>query len=146
MRLAALLVAILTASPLSAVDQFTPPAEVREALYFYSAEQGIPIYIATGLLWSESGGHRYAVNKTSKGYWQLNAVWHDDFALRFNRGRQFDEFDPVASTRVALRYLGALHRRFGKWVAAIAYYKTGSVTPAGKFVALARKIVRGEIF
>jgi soluble lytic murein transglycosylase-like protein len=126
--------------------RFLGPVEFRPVIARYAAETGVPLYIATGLLWSESGGDSDAVSCSgSLGVWQLNPVWHGYFARTFNGGRPFSERDPVASTRVALRYLASLHHRFGSWSRALEAYKAG---PNGRVPKHIRKvcqaIARGE--
>ena len=129
-------------------DRFLGPAPIRQLIMLECAEMGVPVHIAAGLLWSESGGHQYEVSGTSKGYWQLNALFHDDFSARFYGGRPFDEFDPVASTAIALRYLAWLHEQEGTWWEAILSYKTGQngKRPASKaIVKLCHDIAKGKL-
>jgi len=125
-------------------DPFLGPEPIRPLIQQVCAEEGIPVHIAAGLLWSESGGHQFEVTGTSKGYWQLNALFHDDYAMRFYDGKDFDEFDPVASTIIALRYLAYLHNKAGTWWKALVLYKHGWATPASKAItALCELIANG---
>jgi len=117
------------------------------SLIFYSSQTGVPIGVAVGLMLSESGGHLRAVSSTGDlGAWQLNPRYHDWFRWRFNAGWQFDEKDVEASTRIALRYLAALHRQFGTWTRALEAYKCGperKVEDIPEHIKkLSRKIVR----
>ncbi len=110
-------------------DKFDPyigPEPIRPIIMAACAETGVPVYIAAGLLWSESGGDPKCVTETSMGYWQLNSLYHNDFSRMFWHGRQFSEFDPVASTAIALRYLASLYKRRGTWWQALVDYKCGT--------------------
>jgi hypothetical protein len=117
------------------------------SIILYSSQTGVPVGIARGLMMSESGGDVTAVSRTGDlGAWQLNPRYHDYFRWRFNAGWEFDEVNVEASTRISLRYLASLHRRFGTWTRALEAYKCGpdrKVEDVPKdIVLLCRQIVR----
>jgi len=98
---------------------------------------------------SESGGDTTAVSRTGDlGAWQLNPRYHAWFREAYNAGWQFDEKDVESSTRIALRYLAALHRQFGTWTRALEAYKCGPyrrVEDIPEHIkVLCRKIVREQ--
>ena len=117
------------------------------SIILYSSQTGVPVGIARGLMMSESGGDTTAVSRTGDlGAWQLNPRYHNWFREAYNAGWQFDEKDVEASTRIALRYLAALHRQFGTWTRALEAYKCGpyrKVEDIPEHIKkLCRKIVR----
>lgn len=117
----------LLLATMSFADKYDPylgQHDVRDAIMAACAETGVPIYIAAGLQYSEYKPHDKE-RGDSRGWWQLNTTFHAYYRDRFNGGREFSEYDPVASTFVALRYLAHLHRQRGTWWGAIVDYKTG---------------------
>lgn len=105
-------------------DQFLGPEPVRHAIFEACAETGIPIHIAAGLQVSEWHPGE-PENGTSRGWWQLNTTFHAYYRDKFNHGIEFDEYDPVASTFVAIRYLASLYRTKGTFVSGLIAYKIG---------------------
>jgi len=106
----------------------------------YCAETGIPVYIAVGMATEESKWNPMAkgYSKPDKhgkrhlvagGLFQLNFSCHDEFREKYNGGKEFSEYDPEANTRIALRYLASLVKRFGKFRPALNYFNAGY--PAG---------------
>ena len=71
-------------------DRFLGPESIRDTIQEICAETGVPVNIAAGLLWSESGGDPKCVTDTSLGYWQLNRLYHKDFSRLFWYGAEFD--------------------------------------------------------
>jgi hypothetical protein len=136
---------------LSFADKFDPflgPEPIRPIIMAACAETGVPVWIAAGLLWSESTGDPKCVTETSLGYWQLNSLYHDWFSKTFYGGRPFSEFDPVASTAIALRYLASLYKVRGTWWKALVDYKHGpnAKTPASPgIVKLCKDIAEGRV-
>lgn len=112
----------------------------------FAAESGIPLYIAQGLLMSESSNRINVINKTSNGPWQLNTLFHDYYRWKFNDFREFDEYDPISSTRIALRYLAFLHDRFGTWRKALTYYKCGTLPVSDQIKEVVSSILDGRIW
>ena len=127
-RLAVLLVVLLLATRLSAFSdassQFIDYCTQVEA-----KKLGIPFGIAERLRYSESSNERYArayepeTHSWSLGWWGLNTRWEHDFSIRFNAGRPIDPYDPIVSTRVALRLLASLYWQTGDWQRAVYAYK-----------------------
>lgn len=135
-------------------DPFLGPKDLRPIIQEACAETGVPVCIAAGLLWSESGGHQFEVTSykdargwhSCAGYWQLNRDCHDWFSRTFWYGADFNEFDPQASTVIALRYLAWLYEKEGVWWKAIRDYKHGpwAKKPASKgIIALCKTIANG---
>jgi soluble lytic murein transglycosylase-like protein len=114
------------------------------SIILYSSQTGVPVGIARGLMMSESGGDVTAVSRTGDlGAWQLNPRYHAWFRDTYNAGWEFEEQNVEASTRISLRYLAELHRRFGTWTKALEAYKCGpSGTAPEHIVLLCRKIVK----
>jgi hypothetical protein len=130
----ALLCASLHAAPIS-------PA-VHDAVMVIADAEGVPRSVANWLQIEESGDRRTgtwgdarAVSREavrgfhSEGLFQIFAeprqleyllavYWHDG---------TFDIFDPVDNATLALRYLHALHRRFGSWYLALCYFNHGDI-------------------
>ncbi len=92
-------------------------------------ELGIPFGVAERLRYSESSNYRYAkawepaTKSWSLGWWGLNTRFGHDFVMRFNGGKPIDPYDPVTSTRVALRLLASLYWQTGDWTEAVYAYK-----------------------
>jgi len=128
-------------------DQFLGREPVREAILLACAETGIPIHIAAGLQWSEWRPGEPEVG-TSRGWWQLNTKFHAYYRDKYNFGREFDEYDPVASTFVALRYLADLYRARGVFWRALVDYKHGpnakTAAPDG-IMKLCKAIAEGRL-
>ncbi len=110
--------------PALSADQFVDYCAQREA-----RKLGIPFGIAERLKYSESSNYRYTrayepmTHSWSLGWWGLNTRWGHDFSVRFNGGKPIDPYDPVVSTRVALRLLVSLYWRTGDWRRAVYAYK-----------------------
>jgi hypothetical protein len=140
----------LFVAALSFADKFDPflgPEPIRSVLTVACAESGVPVGMAAGLLWSESGGDPKCITGTSWGYWQLNTLYHGYFSRTFWGGREFSEFDPIASTIIAVRYLAFLYHRRGVWWMALVDYKHGpyAKTPASPgIVKLCKDIAEGR--
>ena len=62
-------------------------------------------------------------------------------------GREnFDIFNPLHNAEIAMRYLAALHRRFGSWERALWYYNCGRVVDVpGGTREYARRIVEAPM-
>ena len=59
--------------------------------------------------------------RNAAGLWQIMPATAKQFKLTVNRTVD-ERLDPIKSTKVAIKYLQYLHKRFGKWyLAAIAY-------------------------
>jgi membrane-bound lytic murein transglycosylase D len=88
------------------------------------AERGMPqdlLYLAM----IESGFNPRAYSRAhASGLWQFIRETGGRYGLEVNRAVD-ERRDPVESTDAALRYLGALYKRFGSWYLAAAAYNTG---------------------
>lgn len=106
------------------LDQFFGIQPLRKIIYQTCMETGVPLWIAAGLQVSE---WKPGEPQTGPGWgwWQLNVNYHEWFSQTFYGGRDFDEFDPVASTQIAIRYLAWLHDLDGTWWKALVDYKHG---------------------
>lgn len=73
----------------------------------------------------ESALNPKAVSRVSaKGLWQFMFATAKTYGLKSNN--YIDErFDPIKSTKAAVRYLADLYKMFGKWELAIAAYNCG---------------------
>jgi membrane-bound lytic murein transglycosylase D len=73
----------------------------------------------------ESGFNPRAYSRAhASGLWQFIRETGKRYGLEVNRAVD-ERRDPVESTDAALRYLGALYKRFGSWYLAAAAYNTG---------------------
>ena len=109
------------------------PDKYVKIILHYCAET-IPVYIATGMIWEESKWNEKAVSykngkRVAGGLFQLSFRHHAEFRDKYNGGKEFSEFDPEANTRIALRYVASLVKRFGKFRPALTYYNCGYSTP-----------------
>lgn len=149
MKLVFLLVATLTFA--DKFDQFLGVQPIRHVLSAVCAEMGVPVYIAAGLQVSE--WHPGEPDPgTCKGWWQLDTQYHAWYRDTFHDGVEFDEYDPIASTVVAVRYLAWLYRQNAlktgrlQWWKALVDYKHGWATPASPaIVELCKGIAEGRI-
>lgn len=110
---------------------------------------GVPSEISYALMMEESGGNATARSPiTSEGYrsrglFQLYERPSNltDLLSKYWVGR-FDILNPLHNATVALRYLAALHRRFGSWEPALWYYNCGRITNVPAITkAYARRIL-----
>jgi len=74
---------------------------------------------------TESGFQSYAKsNKKAAGLWQFMAATARRFNLKVSKERD-ERYDPVASTKAAMRYIQTLYRMFGKWYLVMMAYNCG---------------------
>ena len=118
------------------------PDQYTRIVFHYCAETGIPVYIAVGIITEESGWNELARNKIAGGLMQLSFSNHAEFRDKYNNGREFSEFDPVANVRIGLRYYAHLYHWLGTFRKACYFYATGYSTHIKKWV---RKIVDREL-
>ena len=118
------------------------PDQYVKIIFHYCAETGVPLYIAAGMAKEESNWNPLARNKIAGGLFQLSFAHHAEFRDRYNGGKEFSEFDPVANTRIALRYVAHLYRHFGTYRKALTYYACGY--PSG-VVRSVRELVSREL-
>ena len=101
---------------------------------------GVPRSVADRLQIEESGdpltGAWGDASKVGKawphclGLYQLNPQFLAWFLARFypHPAKAFDWANPLDNAVVALGYLAALHRQYGTWYLALAFYNCGRVT------------------
>lgn len=126
-------------------DQFLGVQPVRSAIFQACAETGIPIHIAAGLQVSEWHEGEKDLG-TCHGWWQLDSRFHAYYRDKFNHGVEFSEYDAVASTFVAIRYLAFIYKMKGTFVGALEGYKIGPYAkraPSEAIVKLCRQISQG---
>jgi hypothetical protein len=109
----------------------------RKQVYAIGKANGIPLSVVRQLMWEESRGFCDAISdQTPEGFysrglfqlydkpgnlsWLLAEFWKVD-------PKEFDIYDPVDNTTVAMAYLSSLHKRFNNWYLALCYYNHGSV-------------------
>lgn len=137
MPLLCLLIALslpLVAAPISPV---THAAVMRIA-----DAEGVPRSVARALMWEESRGDATARSpRTADGYrsWGLFQIYDEPGNLVYlvdmfwrarGEGDAFDYLDSIHNSKVALRYLAALHRQYGNWFQALLFYNCGRVRGA----------------
>jgi len=127
------LILLLAIQCIPATAQAIIPDKYVKIIFHYCAETGVPVYIATGMIWEESKWNEKAVSykkgkRVAGGLFQLSFRHHVEFRDKYNGGKEFSEYDPEANTRIALRYLASLIKRFGKFRPALNYYNSGYPT------------------
>lgn len=137
------------AESLPALRQVTP--EEMTAIFSIARETGVPASIVRQLIAEESGGnvnavsHETAEGFRSRGIIQIYDKNRAELVKKFWRGGDFDVYNPIHNATVGLRYLAALHRRFGNWYQACIYYNHGDVAHCPEDTrAYARRIVNAE--
>ena len=109
----------------------------RQQVYAIGKANGIPLSVTRQLMHEESRGYADAVSPMtpegycSRGLFQiyerpsnLNQLLSDHWKSK----ELFDVYDPLDNATVAMRYLSALHNRFGNWIHALYFYNHGSIT------------------
>ena len=74
---------------------------------------------------TESGFQSYAKsNKKAAGLWQFMAATAKRFNLKVSKEKD-ERYDPIASTKAAMRYIQTLYKMFGKWYLVMMAYNCG---------------------
>ena len=112
------------------LDTWDAPDHYRGMVEAEAQAAGVPAWILAGVINYESGWKEYARNRNSNGSTdlgiaQLNDRYLEYFAWKFNGGELVDPFDPLASIRIAARYLARNFESFGDWEYAVAAYNCG---------------------
>ena len=90
--------------------------------------------------WWKTGawGNASAVNRSEPGGWESRGLYQiymrpdnicsllERFWYAYKEPEAFDAFNPLHSAKLGLRYLAALHRKYGTWLEANARYNGGS--------------------
>jgi soluble lytic murein transglycosylase-like protein len=108
----------------------------RQQVYAIGKANGIPLSIVKQLMHEESRGYADAISPLTKegyrsrGIFQIydktgNLEW---LLSKYWEGCEFDIYDPIDNATVAMRYLSALHKRFGNWIHALYFYNHGRIT------------------
>lgn len=126
--------------------------ETLAAVVSIGEAAGVPRSVTLALMREESGGYAAAIGKEGGGYksrglFQLHDRWIDYLVDTYWTGGKFDVMDPLDNATVALRYLGALHERFGNWSQALWFYNSGKwrrVEVPEKTQEYARRIVNAH--
>jgi hypothetical protein len=141
MRWRILCLCLALSAPLCA-ESISPA--IHEQVMLIADREGVPRSVANWLQVEESGdrhtgawgdplavSHESVRGYHSKGLFQLfeepsninyllEMYYKDDL-------KNFDIFCPLCNATVAMRYLSALHRRYGTWYAALVHYNHGSI-------------------
>ena len=136
----------LSAAPIS--------PETHAAVMRIADIAGVPRSVAHALMWEESRGSATARSqRTAEGYrsWGLFQIYDkpenlsylvDQFWYGAGEADAFDILDPIHNSRIALRYLSALHRQYGNWFQALLFYNHGDIQGASEETRrYARRIV-----
>jgi soluble lytic murein transglycosylase-like protein len=111
---------------------------------------GVPPSVTAALMHEESRGDPRAESRTtsegfkSRGLFQLYEKFETELVRKFfpYARSTFNIWNPYDNAEVALRYLEALHSRFGNWYEALVYYNCGRINGAPEASrAYARRIV-----
>ena len=139
---------LLKGETLPAPRQVTP--EEMTAIFSIARAEGVPASIVRQLIAEESGGNVNAVSHEtvegyrSRGIIQIYDKNRAELVRKFLHG-SFDVYNPIHNATVGLRYLSALHKRFGNWYQACVYYNHGDVKNYPEETrAYARRIVNAE--
>jgi hypothetical protein len=107
--------------------------------------EGVPRSVANWTQVEESGnyltgawGDASAINRDEPGGWPSVGLFQiylkpdninellAKYWYAFGETEAFNPMDPIHSAKLGLRYLVALHRQYGTWLAASAHYNGGS--------------------
>jgi len=130
------LLMVITLSSLHAKPTRMITESERQQVYAIGKSNGVPLSVVKQLMWEESRGYCDAVSDMtpegyrSRGLFQiyerpsnLNQLLKDHWKNR----EPFDIYDPIDNATVAMRYLSALHKRFGNWYESLIFYNHGDV-------------------
>jgi hypothetical protein len=146
------LAALCLIMSLSAMGERISPRMVEYVLIIGEME-GVPRSVTRQLMQEESGGCAEARSKpTKEGYSSVGLFQiyerPDNLSSLVSRhwGQgDFEITNPVHNATVALRYLSALHSRFGNWLQALYYYNHGSLVDVPQSTRdYARRIVNAR--
>ena len=118
--------------PYIVVEYIIPefPREYRHLLYKYATLYNVPIYYVVSQIIEESGFNPFAYNMNpdgtnDKGLTQLNSSNYDYFKWKFNKGKDYDPYNPEDAIRIGVQYLRYLYDHSGSWKLALMGYNAG---------------------
>ena len=107
------------------------PPKYLALIFEASGRYGIPLYILTGLIWSESRYNTNCVNRNNNGTFdvglmQLNSANTAEFSERFNFGKRFNPKNPVDNLRIGCQYLNWIYYNLkigkGGWYKTLVFW------------------------
>jgi len=94
---------------------------------------GLPKHFAESMAWEESRLYETAVGKNnidlfcSFGLFQINETCEKELANKFLPGgyEVYDRLNPEHSATIGIKYILALHKKYGNWKEALCAYNWG---------------------
>lgn len=126
--------------PIPNPSRFLIPEKYKLTVMSLSARFGIPLDIATRLVYEESRWKEHAVNRNANGSF--------DHGLAQLNSRYFGRYDWKTNLAKGLAHLAAMYKATGSWEWALVSYNaglSGAKSPPARSLVYAQTIVSGGL-